>query len=58
MDLSLLKKKGVWVWRLIRYLRERGKDFVGSMMWEVIKDFLVSIFLVINKKNIKINFSY
>lgn len=24
------------------------------MMWEVIKDFLVSIFLVINKKNIKL----
>lgn len=54
MDSSLLKKKGAWAWRLIRHLRERGKDFVGSTMWEVTKDPSVSIPPVINKKNIKL----
>ena len=58
MDSSLFKKKGAWAWRLIRHLRKREKDFVGSTMWEVTKDPSVSLPPVINKTNIKINFSH
>ena len=57
MDSSLLKKRCVGL-ETNKALRESGKDFVGSTMWEVTKDPSVSLPPVINKTNIKINFSH